>query len=240
MKVNFTFHGPQEPGRLLRNLETNKARGYPPVGPATGHSLAIVGGGRSARMLPRAWDGEVWALNGAWRWLGWPEAVFFSGDWDPSVADIARGAGRAILCSTCDPSVFDVVEQVEMFGPDDPVVGTSGCAATVLAMLAGWPEIVLFGCECSFPENSRTHIYGDTGEEDNIILVRHGGQNFMTLPYLLWQASTLGPIIRQSGGRVHERSGGLLRSMVEHDEEYEVLAGTPSLVASAVYEEAAE
>lgn len=182
--------------------------------------LAIVGSGPSLRQHFQEladFDGEIWAINGAWGWLHshGVEATFFSIDPLPIVAAFSQGAKKVILASQCDPAVFGArmhdgarVTRITR----EALGGFSAVGASVFARDVGFKEVSLFGCECSFkPE--QVHVDGRQLDEV-FFIIGVGEDEFLTrMPYYQ-QALGLSAIIAEYPGLFHERSGGLLGALV--------------------------
>lgn len=179
--------------------------------------LAIVGSGPSLRKHFQEiadFDGDVWAINGAWRWLAdhGVEAIFFSIDPLPIVSRFAKGAKRCILASQCDPEVFAELQGsgTEMFRLEREVLGGfSATGAAITALEAGYEKIFVYGCECSTTE----HVDGRSTDEIQLV-IGVGEEEFLTRPAYYQQAIELSRFIGNYPRRFKERSGGLLAALV--------------------------
>lgn len=236
MKLNLTAIAPVSLDGLLHNAANAKRLGFPRLGIAGTPRLAVVGGGTSigGRIDEiRAFDGDVWAINGAFQWCREHgiEARFYSADPTALIVKDCVGARSAMLCMATDPAVFEElkdadVEAVEITGPNNMLVGpTSACCAPLIALHRGYTEITFFGCESSF--GASTHAYGNFNLE-NLMRVACNGQEFLTTPDMMMQVENLGGQIRTFPQRLKDRSGGLLSSYIESPE-IDVLAATRSL-----------
>jgi len=230
VKINFTSVGCVPAADLERNEDYARQLGFPQMEPAAVHRLAVVGGGPSiAGYIDElaGFDGEVWAINGAFRWClsRGIDAAFFTIDPQPQAAAHARGASRAILATWCHPSTFDA-----LYGADISTVrptlhgATSATAAPALAIEAGYRELVFYGCESSFGES--THVYGNRGV-GNLLKVSCNCHEFLTTPDMVMQAEFLGTLIR-AAPRFKERSGGLLAAFIASPD-IDVIAATPMI-----------
>lgn len=193
------------------------------------HRLAVVGGGPSINEHVedlQKWDGDVWAINGAWKWCKdrGIEATFFACDPHPISAQWAEGATTALLENSCDPSVFELLKGAEVYTYDaDPqskggIVGyasTASCAPH-LAIRMGYREVTFFGCESSYHPNA-THAYMDEARKEEMIIRCNGGE-YLTAPDLFLQVVGLSKFIREVPEFLKEKSGGLLRAMVNNPE----------------------
>jgi hypothetical protein len=220
---------------LARNTQENTGRGLPFIGEVApvAPRLAIVGGGPSiAEHVDelRAFDGEVWAINGAYQWCrdhGIP-ASFYTVDALPWLAKDCRGARRAILAAHCDPEVFDALKdahiEIVRLGDDGLVHGTTSAGtAPIIAIERGHRHLTFYGCESSFGDT--THAYGEGRTRPSRLAISCNGQTFVTSPQMLMQAEELSAIIAAAPDVFAERSGGLLRAMIA-DPDYDISAAT--------------
>lgn len=214
-----------------RNVEYAKFLGFPKFGKAGKPRVAIVGGGCSIEDHVdeiRNFDGDIWAINGAFHWCRdrGIDAWFFSVDQSECIADFCRGADRAMITMDCHPKVFDelVDANVEAIELSDLAYGPStSTTAPAICLRRGYKEMVFYGCEGSFSRT--THAYGDYGLE-MLLRVECGGEIFLTSADMLVQVEYLGDIIRQVD-TCKERSGGLLAAYIR-DPNVDVLAGSKS------------
>lgn len=244
MKINFTGINPVPDEQIVRNWEYARSLGFPKIGKAETEHLAIVGGGPSiASRLDelKSWDGDIWAINGAFKWLRerGVKATFFSIDPTDLILDDLTGARRAVLGMTCHRSVFSVLNDihVEAFATHGPgaiqagaTTATSGIHA---ALVWGYKTVTFFGCEGSWGEQY-THAYGNarpTGglpQFHDLIRVSCNGEEFLTAPDMIMQTEFLAKMIRELPKFAFEKSGGLLAAAVKSPD-IEVIAGTPAL-----------
>ena len=234
MRIEFTSIGCVSATVLARNEDYARRLGFPKWSPAASQRLAVVGGGPSITDRVEelaAWDGDIWAINGA---VGWCmrqgiDAVLFTIDPLPATAKHATGVERAFVSVTCHPSLFDALQgaDIEAFKPT--LTGaTTATAAPIAAADKGYRSVTFFGCESSFGD--ATHVYGNR-DVKNLMRVRCNGQEFLTTPDMMMQAEFLGELIREAP-MFAERSGGLLSACVA-DPEIDVIAATP-LIHEAV------
>jgi hypothetical protein len=213
--------------QVQENTSAAQSRGLPTwrdIPKANHPRLAVVGGGASIYdHLERlqTWEGDVWAINGACRWCheNGIKATFFAADPHPIVAKWAAesGATKALLCSTCDASAFEVLKNADVTLYELGVNGIWNGSSTAmiaphLAIECGYKEISFFGCESSYPIE-KTHAYMHETRPEQLV-VRCGGKDFLTAPDFYVQARELSEMCRLAPHVYVDRSGGLLRAMV--------------------------
>lgn len=226
LTIRVKCHVPEED----RERNTKASVGWPePKG--SGH-LAVVGGGPSVRdALSRleTWPGEIWAINGTWRWLKdhGIEATYFSCD-PADDSSLIRGAQRAVLAAHCHPNMFKAAPETYRWS-GETYGTTTATAATIIAPRCGFSEVTFFGCGSSY--TNITHVY-QAEETQHYLLIRCNGQEFLTKPEFLLQAEQLAAAIRAAPNVFHEESGGLLRAMIA-DPDWDAIAGSRNLVKSA-------
>jgi hypothetical protein len=205
-----------------------------------GVKLAVVGGGPSVKdhiQELRDWDGDVWAVNGAYQWCedNGIDAAFFSVDSMPDLAPLIGNAPRVYLASVCDPAAFDAAEhsvrRVFHIGPGKLLTGaTSATAAAALAPRLDYQSATFFGCEGSYGK-TLTHVYAGGIQSPWRVLLRCAGEEINTDAGFLMQAEFLSAVIRAAPSFYSERSGGLLAAMTK-DPDYDVIAMSPALTAN--------
>lgn len=246
MKIGFTPLWPLPADQVAANEQETERRGLPPLRARdVAPRLAVIGGGPSIAdhvSAFRNWDGEIWAVNGAWRWCRQRgiEAVFFSTDALPGTARLATGAERAILAARCAPETFDALARgadVEVIPGDERYTGgpTTACIAPVAALERGHRHVTFFGCESSYSQG--THAY-PAHKAQARMRVLCGGAEYETSPDMLMQADYLSAMICAAPSFLTEQSGGLLRAMVTHGD-VDVIAGPPAWRLPARYQRAA-
>ena len=202
--------------------------------------LALVAGGPSINQhvdTLKAWDGEIWAVNGAYRWCRdhGIEATLLAIDPHEIVLRWAEGAHKAILGNTCMPEVFELLRDADVrqfrLGMG-AIVGMSSTATTVphLAAYAGASHVTFFGCESSFTGDS--HAYqarlneliaeGMHADRDDHVVITCGGSDYLTVPDFYRQAGELAGFINAFPEFLAEESGGLLRAMVENERRHHI------------------
>lgn len=246
MKIEFTPLPNPGDGQIVENRAYALSLGLPAVVPIAGirrPPLAVVGGGPSiAKHVDtlRNWQGGVWAINGAVQWClenGIRHPTLFTIEREPREEfyhRYAKGVRRAVLATICRPVLFDLLlangAEIHAFemAPHGPFKSgsTSVSAVPHVAFTMGHESVTLFGCESSWLADQ--HAYAD---EDNPaqMLVQCGPGKYLTSPQLLWQARELAPLLRGLPGFLTERSGGLLRAMAAHENEYDIIAVSPEM-----------
>ncbi len=202
--------------------------------------LAIVGGGPSITKHIeelRVWPGTVWAVNGAINWCiehGIP-AWFYTADAAPMAKwgyDLSR-VRRAALAPDVSPELVEYLlahgARVELTAPIESGP-TSVNAADFLSLRAGYTQMTYFGCEGSYADDGSTHAFESFPLPDWLD-VDVGKQRFRTKAEFISQSQMLSNTIRAFPEFYSERSGGLLRAMIEHGPEYDVYAVANSLFA---------
>lgn len=226
-----------EEGRKA-NLASALARGLPVCTqlPERIGSLALVGSGPSVRdhlNKLKSWDGAIWAVNGAYRYLldNGVVADFIGMDPLPGLAEyVDRADERSTfyIASTCDPSVFDKLKDrtVMLWHPEaegmkypkgEWIIGGGTTALTrvpYLGMLLGWRKIVLFGADSSF-ENGRIYCY-DWGtfacdvNNSKVWIEVNGEGPFQTELGLMKQVAQLGILKENFRDKMEFQCGGLM------------------------------
>lgn len=205
--------------------------------------LAVLGGGPSltdAEWKIRMWDGDIWAINGAFQWCrerNIPATLFAT---DPAMENLA-GARRAILAQTCPPEVFVHLMnegseiRLHPIGPGRNATGPSTATAAIKAgLLEGYDDITWFGCEGSFKSPEATHAYDNSEPTPFRLLVECDGHQYQTEIEYLLQCEYLAGVIRKWPDKFHEESGGLLRAMVRSGD-YDLVAATQAVHDRLVY-----
>lgn len=199
----------------MAQIETARGLGISPPKPRSG-PLAVVGGGHSIHAYVetlRRWKGEIWAINGAWGWLRdrGIEATFYTCDPLERTALFSQGARKAIAFSLAHPLLWNVPD-CEMLD-EKPWFTASAPNATQMAIPLGFESVTFFGCDCSYSDD--THAY-ETHPVNWSLVVECGGMEYLTVPAYYIQALELERIIKTTPF-FRERSGGLLRALVEND-----------------------
>jgi hypothetical protein len=220
--------------------------------------LAIVGGGPSAaRALDelKDWPGHIWGINQTASWLiaqGVKAPVWlFTVDPDPCLADWVSGVERALLGASCHPKLFEALKDkdVRLFhtrevpgvtrameetvndGSNVPEIKcnlmgpSSVCRVFLPAAMQGYKDVTFFGCEGSIEE--KTHAYRHEHRPRQMV-IRAGDRDYITTPDFYITTLFLVNVMREFG-KLKERSGGLLRAMLEYPDTWEVVAFSEEL-----------
>lgn len=245
MRIEFDGKIPVAHDDLMRQVAHAKTLGYPEVRavPPHGRTLAVVGGGPSIvdRLDEIRGYADIWAINGACRFLREHsiDSTLLTLDPCDFLAPRISGATKALLATRCHPDVFSVLEGADITVFDavnDTENGLWASCSSVtvafhLAAVLGYRKTVFFGCEGSFTDQS--HAYMDDAElQDLRFVVQCGGRQYVTAPDLYMLTRQLAPFFRRSINESFiERSGGLLRALIEN-EEHDIVKISPSMMAA--------
>lgn len=244
MKIVVKAFAPVADADVKRNEAYAKGLGFPRLGKAETPRLAVVGGGPSIKERVdelRAFDGDIWAINGAWKWCEDQgiDAWFYSLDPQDLIIPMCVGARKAMLGMCCHYGVFDLlhdahVEAVLIGGEGMDNGPTSASSAPFIALERGYTEIHFFGCESSYADT--THAYGNFNLE-NLMRVKCAGEEFLTSSDFLYQAEQLGAVIREFPKFFKDASGGLLSAVIK-EPQIVTLAATQQVHDALVFDAA--
>lgn len=225
MKIEFRSDGCVESSVIQDNVSHSRSLGLPYPKPTGKKRLAVVGGAPSVRARVdeiRAFDGDVWVIGSAYPWAKSQgiTGVYFSIDPIEDGAQDCEGADKAILSSCVSPlvferlqgkdvSVFDLIETTERLNHGV----TTATAVPELALILDYVEVVFYGCESCFENES--HAYRDDANPV-WLTVECGGESYKTRPDYLMQCEYLSMMLRRFPQFFKEESGGLLRQMTKH------------------------
>lgn len=198
--------------------------------------LAVVGGGKSAlEHLEelRSWPGHIWAINQTAQWLASEgrsnDVWLFSISPTKRIATYLDGVNRAILSSQCHPDVFQGLAErgadVRKFHLFDGSGPASAPNAVFPSAILGYKQLTFFGCEGSF--KGQPYFYRQESKPDQMV-VRAGGVDYVTSTDIFITTEVMASVIKEFPERHKERSGGLLRAMIQ-DPEWGVVAWSESL-----------
>jgi hypothetical protein len=236
-KITFIARTAAGDDAVSRNIEHSSRLGHPLITQSkpVASRLAVVGGSpwvKDHLDELKAWDGDIWAINGALVWCqdNGIDATFYTIDPMPTLQAIAKRATRAILGSSCHPDVFSAVNgPIEVFPFGElPSGSTTACTAPMAAATKGHTHITFFGCESSFKD--KTHAYSCEASASRV-LVECGGAEYLTTPQLIMQAEYLGEIARKIPSYIDVRGRGFLPALVEHGD-YSVSKVSPDIMES--------
>ena len=247
-RIKFEGLGPVSDDVLQLHIKEALASGFPLVERSPRlRPLAVVGGGPSVLqhlMYFHQWPGDIWAINQTASWLaskGVTKNVWmFTIDPGNDLPQWTQGVERALIASICDPQLFKNLEgkDVNIFHTehyaeaDLKVTGgpSTACRAPVLALAMGYTSVTYFGCEGSF--DTVSHAYRNENEPSQRpkqLIVKAGERLYRTGPDYLVTSEYLAQIIRTFPDYFRERSGGLLRAILEHPDTWEVVALSEAL-----------
>lgn len=247
LRIRFDMVGPVSDRVVQEYIDAALGAGIPLVEPRQMalRKLAVVGGGPSVwEYLPQiaSSGGDIWGINQSAPFLQdhGIDCTLLAVDSGEDVAGWAAQMDRALLASNCHPEVFRALagKDVRMFhiapfrdGPGLSIKGgpSASTRAPQLAIALGYSEVTFYGCEGSF--DGSTHAYRHEPERLKQLIVRAGGKLYRTAPDLMLMSEYLANDIRAFQGIFRERSGGLLRAMVEHFDTWEVAAFSEALKA---------
>lgn len=210
--------------QIASNRKVNRARGILKVGASSVKPrLAIVGGGPDlGRFVDelKCFDGDVWAINGAYKWCksSGIDAMFYGIDPSFRLLPLVRSVHKAILADTVHQVVFDnlgdKVIEIAWTGPKDIKHSTTAAAtAPMIAAERGHKHVTFFGCQSSFSANT-THIYKN--DKLSKIWIKCGGIEYVSCPQFIMQAEFLAGLARGLPTGVEVRGQGFLSCLIEH------------------------
>lgn len=180
----------------------------------------------------KAWDGEIWGINGAFAWMmhrGIKPTGFIGVDPEEMLKDYLIQMPDDVtyyIASQVHPGVFDHLsgKNVVLWHMSDREVkwplgstivhGGSSCLtrAPWLACLMGWQDVHVFGGDSSFTH--KTHVYGGN-LPSNFCYAEAGGEVFKTHKVMLVQACDMVDLVQSFPGTITIHGRGLMQSMVQ-------------------------
>lgn len=255
-EVGLTINGvPMHPARSLgvqclvdddglsENIVSALCRGLPRIGEAPAHNkrLAIVGSGPSVKTYLdelREWDGDIWAINGAFHWLRQQDIIvegFVCLDPGPGLESLLPFVPKLptyYLAIVCDPGLFNHVEgrNIQTWFPDMTckkdypngvvlVPGGTTCLtrAPFLAHIMGYRDITIFGGDSSF--DGEVYCYNPLdyacSVPPEIKRIKVGDRFFFSNRQMLHQVANLIGLTCVFGNMLKFRVGGLMAAMLE-------------------------
>ena len=201
-----------------------RSLGLPGI-PAVPKRLAVVGSGHSLPAYEetlRRWPGAIWACNGAFPWLkarGIPSTFFTVHPTDSVLKHLGclEKGDRVILAEQCCPEVYQrAISAGAIIVTFDDLISPCIASATHAAfhgIAVGFTEVTFFGSDLNFSEGKQ--YLNDSGGFRPLMLVRAGGEDYMTTPAYYAQAKEMIQLIQTAPKVFRERSAGLLRAMLE-------------------------
>lgn len=210
--------------QIASNRKVNRARGIPKVGTSpVKHRLAIVGGGPDLGQFVdelKCFDGEIWAINGAYNWCkaSGIDAIFYAIDPSFRLLPLVRIVHKAILADTVHQVVFNnlgvKVSEIAWTGPRGIKHSTTAAAtAPMIAAERGHKHVTFYGCQSSFSTGT-THVYKN--DKLSKIWIRCGGIGYVSCPQFIMQAEFLAGLARGLPKGIAVRGQGFLSSLIEH------------------------
>lgn len=236
IRPNFEGMRPVDDDVIEQQILANRSvplAGYKPLHDIP---LAVVGGGASTRENLQeivAWPGHIWGINQSAQWLSQhgrtKDVWLFSVAPTTRLLPFLKGVERALLASQCNPQVFqtlnDLGADVRRFNLFDGHGPTSVSNTLMPSAMLGYKVLTYFGCEGSFVGES--HCYRSDAKPEQLI-VRAGGKDYVTSVDMYITTQYMATAIREYPERMKEKSGGLLRAMIE-DEQWGVVALSEAL-----------
>jgi len=210
--------------QIASNRKVNRARGIPKVGTSpVKPRLAIVGGGPDlGRFVDelKCFDGEIWAINGAYNWCkaSGIDAVFYAIDPSFRLLPLVRIVHKAVLVDTVHKAVFNSlgakVSEIAWTGLRDIKHGTTAAAtAPMIAAERGHNHVTFYGCQSSFTA-STTHMYKN--DKLSKIWIKCGGIEYVSCPQFIMQAEFLAGLARGLPTGIKVKGQGFLSCLIEH------------------------
>lgn len=212
----------------------------PRHGSRPGRRLAVVGAGplvvHDLEEL-RAWDGDIWAINSAARWLHENGVDCTLVTIDPLDMPGEFPMARALIATCCHPHLFAKLAHAEVTTFDlaetAPHGIQGGCTTALrsasLAFHLGYLDVSFFGCEGSY-EGERDHIDYHNGEAEELV-IRADGRDYKIETGLLVQCTDFAKLFGTFSAVFKNRSGGLLKAIMEHPDTWEVVAVSAAMKA---------
>lgn len=255
-RINIPIHGSATEDEARINWESSRKRGLPTALEHVKGSgrLAVAGSSPNVDIEGlRAWDGDIWAVNGTAAYLakrGIKSTLLTIDPFNYDCADILPGIfgpiESAIVESCVNPLVFDALAGKDVCTLNvwpwlpDPINGgsTTATRAPFLALRVGYTEISFFGLEGSF-EAGRSHVMKHALNSWHALTIEAGGERYLTGVEFMLQSDNLAKMIREFPAVFKDRSGGLLGAMIEHPDTWEVVEMTDRIRDSEIPEVAA-
>lgn len=229
MKLELDYVGCIPLEEVHANVRRHDALGIPC--PKRSGRLALVGGGLSASEHIEDlinWPGDVWAINGAAQWCLHNSIDATLVTLHPNL-ELVPATRRAVLGAECSDELFAKCADKDIcLLPTLDRGPTTATGVTIAAPRCGFSGITLFGCEGSY--GAQTHNYEVYEDPNELwVVIAADGQTFRSKAEFFLQSRILADLIRGWPDNVEERSGGLLRALV-NDPDYDVTDLAPALM----------
>ena len=222
--------------QIESNRTVNRGRGIPKVGDfPIKPRLAVVGGSHDLEDFVdelKCFDGEIWAINGAYAWCKSVGvcAIFYAIDPSVFLSPLVDDVHKAILADTVHQEVFDKlgsrVAEIAWTGPDAIKHSTTAAAtAPMIAAERGHNHVTFYGCQSDF-DISNTHVYKN--DELANIWLRCGDVEYVSCPQFIMQAEFLAELARGLPNGIEVKGKGFLSTLIEQGS-YEVTHVTRSM-----------
>ena len=212
-------------------FKTDKVLQYPPV--------AVVGGGPSARQsldVLRQWGGDIYAVNDTAGFLSdnGIECYVYSVDCSRYPYKTGTLVKGALFASRVHRKQF-VYDDIRVFDmAEDSPWGVGGgptavCRAALLFLRMGHAQVHYFGCDGSISD-LETHVSGiQKVAYENMCIVRSNGIDYLSNSSWVVQSEYLSNTIRKHPRFLVNRSGGLLKAMIDNPDSWVIIAVTEDL-----------
>ncbi|MCK5444865.1 MAG: hypothetical protein KAI73_04530 [Rhodospirillaceae bacterium] len=226
-KISFVAKSGVSDAVLEQHREHSHRLGLPEVGfRPVATPLAVVGGGCSVSDNVKElqeFDGDIWAINGAFQWCldNNIRATFYAVDPHEAVSEMCLDAYAAVVADSCHPRVFEELDgaDIELARIGEGGIRNASTAASSAPMIAahrGHTKVTFYGCESSY--EGATHAYRNDMDKVNLVWVDCGGEEFITSPQMIMQAEFLSELTRKLPDYISVPGGGFLQSLIEHGE----------------------
>lgn len=210
--------------QIHANQKVNRRRGISKVGKRMVEPrLAVVGGSPDVGDFIdelRCFDGEIWAINGAYHWCKSVgiDAIFYAIDPSHLLVPLVKNVYKAILADTVHQDVFnylgDKVNEIVWLGKNDIKYSTTAAAtAPMVAAESGYKHVTFYGCQSCFGTGD-THIYKN--DVLSKIWVKCGGIEYITCSQFIMQAEFLAELSNGLPKGILVKGRGFLSSLIDH------------------------
>ena len=221
---------------LLANAEANRKLGYPILNE---RRLAVAGGGplleHDLEEL-RTWQGDIWAINYTAHWLHSKGIKSTLITIDPEEFNGEIPVDEAIVATCVHRSTMEKLKgkKVEMFDLAEthehgiPGSITTATRIPALSLQKGYREVHFFGVEGSYVDSDHVDRHENDPEQ---LLVQAGENVYRVRVGLFIQCEQLALLFKNMGMLFKNRSGGLLKAMIEHPDTWAVIGASEAVRA---------